>query len=402
MRVAPDGARTKFIRLSPGPFGIDMGTVETLSITSFSGNDSLAADAGVTLPMSIDAGSGDDEITTGDAADLVQGGDGNDTLNGAGGGDRIVGNRGGDTMNGGASADTTVWNNGDGSDVMNGDAGADRVEVNLSGAGDTSTLQVENGRVRYDRLNPGPFNLSIGTAETFELNTLGGDDTLSTALGVPMSLVADGGEGNDTLGGSDEPDTFFGGPGDDRLDPGAGHDVADGGEGSDHLSVRDGAGDLARGGAGFDRAVADALDVDAIALDVEAVDRIAAPANPSPPATPKPPTAAKPHGEAKLRWQRTAKRNRARVVVSCPDGTTGCEGAVTLISAKKVTFRGLKARVELARRSWDLDAGQKRTLSVRLPKRVEWLARKRKLAVRAVSKSDGGRERTDRVTLRLR
>ena len=111
--------------------------------------------------MNIDAGSGDDTITTGEGADLIDGGDGNDTLNGGGGGDRIVGDRGNDTMNGGAGDDTLVWNNGDGNDVMNGDDGVDRIENNLGAADDVSTLKLENGRVRYDRTNAGAFNLSI-------------------------------------------------------------------------------------------------------------------------------------------------------------------------------------------------------------------------------------------------
>ena len=128
MTVSPNGAR---IRIERG-FKVDMEDIDRLSITSFSGNDTLTTQPGITLPMTIDAGSGNDTITTGDGADLINGGDGNDTLNGAGGGDRIVGDRGGDTMNGGAGDDTTVWNNGDGSDMMNGDDGVDRVETNLS------------------------------------------------------------------------------------------------------------------------------------------------------------------------------------------------------------------------------------------------------------------------------
>jgi Ca2+-binding RTX toxin-like protein len=402
MTVIADGARTKFIRTSPGPFSIDMGTVEKLTITSFSGDDGLETAAGVTLAMNIDAGPGNDAIITGDAADLLQGGDGDDTLTGGGGGDRIVGNRGGDTMNGGAGEDTMVWNNGDGSDVMNGEAGVDRTEVNLSGAGDTSTLKVEQGRVRYDRLNPGPFNLSIGSAEIFELNTLGGNDTLTTEPGVPIAVVADGGEGDDTFTGGDEPDTFFGGSGDDRLDPGLGNDVADGGDGNDALTIRDGAGDLGRGGAGFDTAIADAMTVDAVAADVETIAWTALPAIPNSPAIPKPPAAEKPAGAAKLRWAKTVKRNRARVAISCPAGTTGCEGVATLMTARKVNARGVRARLELARKSWDLQPGQRRTLSVRLPKGAKRLARRNKLTLHAVAKHDGGRERTAKVTLRLR
>ena len=112
--------------------------------------------------MNIDSGPGDDIITTGDGADRILGDRGNDTLNGAGG------------------DDTIVWTNGDGNDIMNGDAGFDVVENDLGAADDSSTLKMENGRVRYDRVNA-PFNLSIGSAELMALNTFGGNDTLRTA-----------------------------------------------------------------------------------------------------------------------------------------------------------------------------------------------------------------------------
>src|SRR4051812_12118516 len=196
--ITQNGAITHFER-SNAPFSVDMDDIDKLTLTSFSGNDKLATGPGVSMPMVVDAGSGADTITTGDGADLIGGGDDNDVLNGAGGGDRIVGDRGADTMNGGAGDDTTVWNNGDGSDVMNGDDGLDRVETNLSGGVDVSTIANENGRVRYDRTNVGPFSLSIATAEVFELNSLGGDDVLTVAPDVALPLDADGGDGNDTF-----------------------------------------------------------------------------------------------------------------------------------------------------------------------------------------------------------
>src|SRR3954447_15134635 len=239
MTVKTSGTGFRFDRINAA-VGINIVNDEKLSITSFSGNDTLVSDPGVTLPMNIDAGSGDDTITTGDGADVISGGDGNDTLNGAGGGDRIIGDRGNDTMNGGAGDDTTVWNNGDGSDVMNGDAGVDRVEDNLGAGNDVSTIKNEAGRVRYERTSAGAFNLSVGGAEVFELNTLGGDDTLTTAPDVTLPIVADGGSGNDSLQG------------------GAGPDTLDGGDGDDNLDLRDGAADFGRGGPGTDRADADA------------------------------------------------------------------------------------------------------------------------------------------------
>src|SRR5215207_6107317 len=48
MTVKPQGAVTRFDR-SNAPFGINMSTVERLNITSFSGNDSLVTDPGVTI-----------------------------------------------------------------------------------------------------------------------------------------------------------------------------------------------------------------------------------------------------------------------------------------------------------------------------------------------------------------
>ncbi len=83
--------------------------------------------------MTIDAGPGADDITTGDASD------------------RIVGDRGDDTINAGAGDDTMVWNNGDGTDDMNGQDGLDRVEGNFGGADDISHVKVVGGKVRFDR-----------------------------------------------------------------------------------------------------------------------------------------------------------------------------------------------------------------------------------------------------------
>ena len=359
MTVSPNGAR---IRIERG-FTVDMETVERLNIQSFSGTDTLTTQPGITLPMTIDAGSGNDTITTGDGADLINGGDGNDTLNGAGGGDRIVGDRGGDTMNGGAADDTVVWNNGDGSDIMNGDDGVDRVETNLSAAADTSTLKLENGRVRYDRLNPGPFNLSIATAEVFELNTLGGDDTLTTANDVTLPLVVDAGAGNDIIQGS------------------AASDSIDGGDGNDTVQLREGIADFVRGGLGADQATVDAID--AVAADVESVDR------------PQPQPAPLPAGAGTLAKTATVNGNNASVKISCPAGVSECKGSVTLRTAKG------KAKT-LGKANYTLKAGETKTLRIKLAKGTAKLAKKKKLAVKARVTSGAGAAKTANLTLRFR
>jgi Ca2+-binding RTX toxin-like protein len=327
MTVDVSGTKTKFHR-NNAPFDVDMDQVEKLSITSFSGNDKLVTGAGVTIPMSIDAGSGDDTITTGDGADVVNGGDGNDTLNGGNGGDRLVGDRGADTMNGGNGDDTTVWNNGDGSDVMNGDAGTDRVENNLGAGADVSTVKNENGRVRYDRTNVGPFSLSIATAEVFAINSLGGDDSLTVAPDVTLPLDVDAGDGNDTM------------------------------------NLRGVSADFAFGGGGNDTAIVDATDSVA---GIEAVDRpVVAPAPPA--------------GVATIGKTVKVKKGVASLTVSCPGGTAGCNGTVSLLTAKPVKLGRVRAQLLLGRASFALKAGETKTIKVKLASGAAKLAKKKKLA----------------------
>lgn len=334
VKAAPNGFR--FDRITAVTFGIDIIDVDRLAINGFGGNDTLVTDPGVTLPMTIDGGSGDDAITTGDGADVVSGGDGNDTLNGAGGGDRLIGDRGGDTFNAGEGDDTTVWNNGDGSDVMNGENGVDRVEVNLSAADEVSTFKPENGRVRYDRLTQVPFNLSIATAEFFELNALGGNDTLTASPGTGLPLVVDAGAGDDVLNVRDAiPGHFF-------------------------------------GGSGIDTATIDANDT---TVDVET-----ATAPPVPPVLkPGAPTLAK---TAKV------KSGAAGLKLSCPAGTTGCEGKVTL------TYKGKR----IGRTAYTLRAGEAKTIKVKVSKKP---TRRKALSVTATVSSKAGADKQHKVKLVL-
>src|SRR4051812_14301632 len=330
MNVKPTATGFRFDRTN-APFGINLKDDEKLSITSFSGNDTLTTEPGVTIPMNIDAGSGDDTITTGDGADLVNGSDGNDTLNGANGVDRLVGDRGADTMNGGNGDDTMVWNNGDGSDVMNGDAGDDRVENNLSGGVDVSTIKNENGRVRYDRTNVGQFSLSVASAEVFELNSLGGDDVLDVSPDVTLPVDVDAGDGND------------------------------------FMHVRGVSADFIRGGAGTDTATVDAADAVA---EVESVDRPAV-------VQPAPAPAA---GVATFAKTVSVKKGVASLKVSCPAGTAGCNGSVSLFTSKAVRVGRVKAQLLLGRASFALKAGETKTIKVKLASGAAKLAAKKKLA----------------------
>jgi Ca2+-binding RTX toxin-like protein len=344
---SPTAGLIRFSRVGAGPFTVDMDKVEKLSLTSFSGDDKLATAAGIAVNMNVDAGSGNDTISTGDGSDVVLGNDGNDTLNGAGGGDRLVGDRGGDTMNGGAGDDTLVWNNGDGSDVMNGDDGVDRIEDNLSGLDDISTLKPDGARIRYDRLNQVPFNLSIASSEVFELNQLGGNDTLTTSPGVSIPVVADGGAGNDLF------------------------------------SVRDNSPTFVFGGSGTDTATVD-LD-DSVAGDVEAIDRPVV--QPSPSA-----------GVAKLVSAAKVKKGTVSLKLSCPAGTTGCKGSISLLTAKAFKLGKVKTQLSLGRATYSLSAGQTKTIKLKLASGTARLASKKKLATTARL---SGTEKTSKLTLKF-
>jgi hypothetical protein len=213
------------------------------------GNDALSVLAKTTeIAFATLNGEGGDDVLTG--------ADTSDGLNGGGGNDRLVGAKGTDGMLGGDGNDTLVWNNGDGSDRMNGEAGNDGVEVNGSpNLGDVFTLAPESGGVKFQRTNLVPFTLDTAT-ERFQVNGLGGNDSVTAADGVgALTLLSvDGGAGNDTVSGSDGPDLIAGGEGNDVLD----------GRGGDDRIVGDRGNDTMSGGAGDDTLVwnnGDATDV---------------------------------------------------------------------------------------------------------------------------------------------
>ena len=195
------------------------------------GNDSLAvlAKNSEIVTAALNGGSGDDVLTGSDTGDSLEGGDGND---------RLVGAKGTDVMSGSAGNDTLVWNNGDGSDLIDGGAGNDATEVNGSPTlGDMFTLEPNAGRITFQRLNLVPFTLDAST-ERFEVNGLGGDDsvTASDGVGAATLLSVDGGTGVDTVNGSEGPDLILGGEGNDVLSGGGGDDRIVGDRGSDTMN----------------------------------------------------------------------------------------------------------------------------------------------------------------------
>jgi RTX calcium-binding nonapeptide repeat (4 copies) len=222
-------------------------------------------------------GAGDDRILIDETngpmpAARIFGGSGNDALFGGSGADRLFGQAGNDTLTGGAGtdrlyggtgADQLIWNPGDGSDLDEGGRGADAVIVNGGGVGERFTAAAEGARVRFDRVDPLPFTLDIGTSEHLLVNANGGDDsfTASGDLASLIGLTVNGGAGNDRIVGGNGDDVLTGGDGDDFVDGKQGSDTAVLGAGDDTFQWDAGEGsDTVDGGAGQDALVFNGAD----------------------------------------------------------------------------------------------------------------------------------------------
>ena len=238
------------------------------------GNDSISLDeAGGALPQAnLFGDANNDTLTGGSGGDQLFGQAGTDTLLGRGGFDILTGGGGNDTLTGGdaddqvfgqGAADRMIWNPGDDTDLNEGGAGADTVEVNGGGGAEQFTTTANGTRVRFDRLNPAPFAIDIGTSEKLVLNANGGDDSFSATgnLAALIQITVDGGAGDDTILGSNGVDVLLGGDGDDFVDGQQGNDVAflgagndtfqwDPGDGSDTLEGQDGTDTMLFNGSG--------------------------------------------------------------------------------------------------------------------------------------------------------
>lgn len=217
-----------------------------ISIFGQAGNDTLSLDEsnGALPKAQIFGGDGNDSLTGGSGADLLFGQAGNDQLSGKGGDDLLFGGDGNDSLTGGAGSDQVfgqagndrmIWNPGDGTDLNEGGDGTDTVEVNGGNGAEHFTVTANGARVRFDRLDPAPFSIDIGTSENLVLNANGGDDTFvaSNGLASLINLTVDGGAGNDSLTGGDGNDMLIGGDGNDFIVGGRGSDVALMGAGDD-------------------------------------------------------------------------------------------------------------------------------------------------------------------------
>ena len=226
-------------------------------------------------------GIGKDTLTGGSGADQLFGQSGDDTLLGRGGNDLLFGGTENDTLTGGdgddqafgqAGTDRMVWNPGDDTDLNEGGDGVDTVEVNGGNGAEQFTATANGTRVRFDRLDPAPFSIDIGTSEKLVVNANGGDDKFSATgnLAALIQITVDGGAGNDNVLGSNGADVLLGGDGDDVIDGQQGNDVAflgagddsfrwDPGDGNDTVEGQDGTDAMRFNGAN----IAEKMDVSA-------------------------------------------------------------------------------------------------------------------------------------------
>ena len=237
------------------------------------GNDTVTiSEVNGALPKAnLFGGAGNDVLTGGSGNDQLFGQGGNDTLLGKGGFDFLFGGDENDTLTGGdaddqvfgqSGNDRMIWNPGDDTDLNEGGADTDTVEVNGGNGAEQFTTTANGTRVRFDRINPAPFSIDIGTSEKLTVNANGGDDSYSATgnLAALIGITVDGGTGNDNLLGSNGNDILLGGDGNDFVDGQQGNDTAfmgagddtfqwDPGDGSDTIEGQDGADKMVFNGA---------------------------------------------------------------------------------------------------------------------------------------------------------
>jgi Ca2+-binding RTX toxin-like protein len=245
-----------------------------IAVLGLGGNDTITINEtnGAMPRASLFGGTGNDVLTGGSGNDLLFGQADNDTLLGKGGNDQLFGGAGNDVLTGGdgddkmfgeAGDDRMIWNPGDDNDLMEGGAGIDTAEVIGGGGSEVFTVTANGARVRFDRVDPAPFAIDIGTTEKLVVNMGAGDDSFSATgdLASLISVTVDGGAGNDTILGSNGADLLMGGDGNDFIDGQQGNDTAfmgagddvfqwDPGDGSDVVEGQDGADSMLFNGSG--------------------------------------------------------------------------------------------------------------------------------------------------------
>ncbi len=224
-----------------------VGSTVTGEIRLGAGNDRLTMNSYLGA-VTVDAGDGNDDITTSDGNDVIDGGAGDDSIFAA---------AGDDVIDAGAGDDTILADLGD--DVIDGGEGFDTLF--LAQATGPVTVDFAAGKVSGEGIGSDSFmnieKLLFGAGNDIVIGN-NGDDAFDGGAGNDQLK---GGAGDDTLWGDAGDDAIDGGSGDDAVLGGIGNDVIKGGSGADRLEgevgndvIDAGSGnDLLFGGSGDDR-----------------------------------------------------------------------------------------------------------------------------------------------------
>lgn len=211
-----------------------------------------------------DLGGSDDELSTAPDVTLpltIDGGTGADTLLGGAGNDTISGSRGADTIRAAAGDDTVVWSTGFQDDLATGGLGNDVLAVTGTEGVDTYVVSTPGNLAESVYRVEDGARVRIPGFERVRLALLGGNDKVTTSIdqetGSSIPLEVDGGPGDDLLGGGRGADVLEGGEGDDELYGQRGNDLLRGEAGDDFVywDIDDDA-DVVDGGAGDDQLAA--------------------------------------------------------------------------------------------------------------------------------------------------
>lgn len=223
---------------------------EPLPIGGGEGGDVIDV-AGSNVPVSVDAGTGDDQVTGGNANDQISGGEGNDVISG-GGGD--------DVIDAGVGDDQVVWASGDGNDTIDGGEGFDALDLTLDETTSTSFSVAADANGNVILIGNDGTQLTVDGVEdiVFKAGAAGTTISIGDLTGTDIAqdtLYFVGGVGNDVFDASptDRRIDVRGNGGNDQLFSGAANDFLDGGDGDDVLDAGSGSGsDVVRGGSGND------------------------------------------------------------------------------------------------------------------------------------------------------
>ena len=171
------------------------------------------------LPITLDGGSGNDDLRGGAFAETLIGGTGDDVADG---------NLGVDSVKLGAGNDRFNWDPGDSNDIVEGETGTDTIQFNGANIGEQIDITANGDRVKLTR-NIASITLDLGGIEQAHVRSLGGADNVSVGNLAGTGLrTADvdlrGFDGNGdaqadtvTLSGTDAADRFTVGGADGKL-----------------------------------------------------------------------------------------------------------------------------------------------------------------------------------------